>query len=114
LFFTEKKPLKYEFKVMQMILKIAVGSLLILSVVSAVAGNMYTYQDKGGKVLLTNVNPSGNFDKFTKNVRVTYDSGSYSTPNKVDKDKIDRGIYLAVIRDDSLSNSDKIKNIKKN
>jgi len=53
--------------------------------VAANAGNMYIYKDKGGQVLLTNVNPSGNFDKFTKKVKVTYykdskmyDSGSSS------------------------------------
>ncbi|MDN3452286.1 MULTISPECIES: lytic transglycosylase domain-containing protein [unclassified Psychrobacter] len=40
--------------------------------VAANAGNMYIYKDKGGQVLLTNVNPSGNFDKFTKKVKVTY------------------------------------------
>ena len=39
--------------------------------VAANAGNMYIYKDKGGQVLLTNVNPSGNFDKFTKKVKVT-------------------------------------------
>ena len=40
---------------------------------------MYIYKDKGGQVLLTNVNPSGNFDKFTKKVKVTYykDSALY-------------------------------------
>ena len=40
--------------------------------VAANAGNMYIYKDKAGQVLLTNVNPSGNFDKFTKKVKVTY------------------------------------------
>ena len=47
--------------------------------IAAQAGNMYIYKDKGGQVLLTNVNPSGNFDKFTKKVKVTYykDSGLY-------------------------------------
>ncbi len=40
--------------------------------VTAQAGNMYIYKDQGGQVLLTNVNPSGNFDKFTKKVKVTY------------------------------------------
>ena len=40
--------------------------------VSSHAGNMYIYKNKGGEVLLTNVNPSGNFDKFTKQVKVTY------------------------------------------
>ena len=47
--------------------------------IAAQAGNMYIYKDKGGQVLLTNVNPSGNFDKFTKKVKVTYykDSSLY-------------------------------------
>ncbi|ERL55384.1 lytic transglycosylase [Psychrobacter aquaticus CMS 56] len=43
-----------------------------LPTIAAQAGNMYIYKDKGGQVLLTNVNPSGNFDKFTKKVKVTY------------------------------------------
>lgn len=45
-----------------------IASTLALSTLSmtAHAGNMYIYKDKGGQVLLTNVNPSGNFDKFTK------------------------------------------------
>ena len=49
--------------------------------VAANAGNMYIYKDKGGQVLLTNVNPSGNFDKFTKKVKVTYykDSKTYDS-----------------------------------
>ncbi|MFZ3075281.1 MAG: lytic transglycosylase domain-containing protein [Psychrobacter glacincola] len=62
-------------------------SSLSLSV-AAQAGNMYIYKDKGGQVLLTNVNPSGNFDKFTKKVKVTYykdsslyDGGSSSNSN---------------------------------
>ncbi|WP_227431260.1 lytic transglycosylase domain-containing protein [Psychrobacter sp. I-STPA6b] len=36
------------------------------------AGNMYIYKDNNGQVLLTNVNPSGNFNKFTQRVKVTY------------------------------------------
>ncbi|MBP2279254.1 soluble lytic murein transglycosylase-like protein [Psychrobacter sp. PL15] len=49
--------------------------------VTAQAGNMYIYKDKGGQVLLTNVSPSGNFDKFTKKVKVTYykDSNNYDS-----------------------------------
>ena len=49
--------------------------------IAAQAGNMYIYKDKGGQVLLTNVNPSGNFDKFTKKVKVTYykDSNLYDS-----------------------------------
>lgn len=58
---------------------VALSSLSI----SAQAGNMYIYKDKGGQVLLTNVNPSGNFDKFTKKVKVTYykDSSLYNSNN---------------------------------
>lgn len=54
--------------------------------VAAHAGNMYIYKDKGGQVLLTNVNPSGNFDKFTKKVKVTYykDSKSYDSSDNND------------------------------
>lgn len=51
---------------------IAIGFLLSLLALNASAGNMYVYKDKGGQVLLNNVNPSGNFDKFTKEVKVTY------------------------------------------
>ncbi len=49
--------------------------------ITAQAGNMYIYKDQGGQVLLTNVNPSGNFDKFTKKVKVTYykDSKMYDS-----------------------------------
>lgn len=53
------------------ILLTAVAALSTLSI-SAQAGNMYIYKDKAGQVLLTNVSPSGNFDKFTKKVKVTY------------------------------------------
>jgi len=35
-------------------------------------GNRYIYKDRDGQVLLTNINPSGNFDKFTKKVNVDY------------------------------------------
>lgn len=54
------------------------SSLLFTSIalsavtMTAHAGNMYIYKDKAGQVLLTNVSPSGNFDKFTKKVKVTY------------------------------------------
>ena len=46
--------------------------LALVALPSAHAGNMYIYKDNSGQVLLTNVNPSGNFDKFTKKVKVTY------------------------------------------
>ncbi|SNT69011.1 Transglycosylase SLT domain-containing protein [Psychrobacter sp. LV10R520-6] len=56
--------------------------------VTAQAGNMYIYKDKAGQVLLTNVNPSGNFDKFTKKVKVTYykDSKNYDSSSSNSSD----------------------------
>lgn len=51
-------------------------------------GNMYIHKDKGGQVLLTNTNPSGNFDKFTKKVKVTYHRDS-----KVDGDSKSNSSY---------------------
>lgn len=54
-------------------MKRILATILITSLsLGASAGNMYVYKDKGGQVLLNNVNPSGNFDKFTKKVEVTY------------------------------------------
>lgn len=38
----------------------------------ATTGKMYIYKDRGGQVLLTNVTPSSNFDKFTKKTKVTH------------------------------------------
>lgn len=52
--------------------KILIGTLLALTTANALAGNMYIYKDKGGQVLLTNVNTSSNIDTFTKKVKVTY------------------------------------------
>ena len=51
--------------------KLLVGALLTLTAANSVAGNITIYKDKSGEVLLTSVNPSGNFDKFTKKVKVT-------------------------------------------
>ena len=53
-------------------IKLLVSALLALTAANALAGNMYIYKDKGGQVLLTNVNPSGNYDKFSKTVKTTY------------------------------------------
>lgn len=62
--------------------KFAIGTALISSsILAAHAGNMYIYKDNSGQVLLTNVNPSGNFDKFTKKVKVTYYPSSDSSNN---------------------------------
>ena len=67
-------------------LKLLVGALLALTAANSVAGNMYIYKDKGGQVLLTSVNLSSNFDKFTKKVKVTYyrdDKAIKSEPSRL-------------------------------
>lgn len=95
-----------------MILRIVISSLLALTAANAVAGNMYLYKDKGGQVKLTNINSTGNFDKFTK---VTNPNGSHSTPKKINKN-----VYLDMAdKDDNLNNGeinqaiDKLKNTAK-
>ena len=79
-----------------MILKIVISSVLALTAVNAVAGNMYLYKDKGGQVKLTNINSTGNFTKFTN------PNGSYSTPKKINKN-----VYLDMAdKDDNLNNGE--------
>lgn len=53
-------------------IKLLIGTLLVLTSANALAGNMYIKKSTEGQVLLTNVNPSGNFNSFTKKVKVTY------------------------------------------
>ena len=48
--------------------KLLAGALLALTAVNSVAGNLYIYKDKDGKVLTTIVNPSGG---LVPNVKVT-------------------------------------------
>lgn len=69
-------------------IRLLVGAVLALTAVNVIAGNMYIYKDKGGQVLLTNVNPSSNFDKFTKKVKVTYYVDKNNEANKSDKKQI--------------------------
>ena len=45
------------------------------------AANMHIYKDKSGQVLLTNIQPSGNFDKFTKKVKTTYYKDNNNSAN---------------------------------
>lgn len=79
-------------------MKRILASILATSIsFSASAGNMYIHKDKGGQVLLNNVNPSGNFDKSTKKVKATYykDSEKYGNPNSSDiSDKKEMSITL--------------------
>lgn len=60
--------------------KILVGALLVLTAAHAVAGNMYIYKDKDGKVLAVNVNPSSspkklNRDTSNKAIKTTVEKG---------------------------------------
>lgn len=52
--------------------------------------------DENGQAYLTNVNPEGNFDKFTKKVKVTYykDSEAYNSASDEDSTKSLDGNYL--------------------
>jgi hypothetical protein len=59
--------------------KLLVGALLALTAANSMAGNLYIHKDQGGQVLLTNVNPSGGFNKFTNKVEVTYYRNGSST-----------------------------------
>ncbi|SJM72553.1 MULTISPECIES: lytic transglycosylase domain-containing protein [Psychrobacter] len=60
-------------KVLARSASLVAGSIIISSsIVAANAGNMYIYKDDSGQVLLTNVNPSDNFNKYSKKVKVNY------------------------------------------
>jgi len=56
-----------------------------------VEGNVFIYKNKGGQALLTNSNPSGNFDKFTKKVKVTY----YRAEDNADSDTTKRSSNIS-------------------
>lgn len=55
-------------------IKILVGSLLVLSATNAIAAEMYIYKSKSGSALLTNVSPSSSLNKPAKTIadKVTY------------------------------------------
>lgn len=91
--------------------KLLVGTLLALTAANSIAGNMYIYKDKGGQVLLTNVNSNGNFDKFTKKVKVTYykDSQTYGE-NKSNKKQADSKEQNVSYGSSSNSNSSSYAN----
>lgn len=92
-------------------IRLLVSALLALTAANALAGNMYIYKDKGGQVLLTNVNPTGNYDKFTKTVKTTYykDSRDYqdSKPNQKQTDSAKQDVSYGT---SSNSNSDSYAN----
>ena len=84
---------------------VILGLAFALLAVNASAGNMYIHKDKGGQVLLTNVNPEGNFDSFIKKVKVTYykDPEAYSSASDEDSTKslddnyLEAGIDMSTI-----------------
>lgn len=53
--------------------KIIIGALLALMSASTTAGNMYIYKDKGGQVLLTNVNSSGSSHRLPTKANIHID-----------------------------------------
>lgn len=64
--------------------KILVGALLVLTAAHTVAGNIYIYKDKDGKVLAVNINPSSSPDKPNRNAsnktsKATIESGKEGT-----------------------------------
>ncbi len=70
-------------------------ALSILSV-SAHAGSMYIYESKTGQALLTNISkPSGNFDQFTKQVKVTYYKDAANYTNSSNNNNNDYGSSAA-------------------
>ncbi len=51
---------------------LTLSTLALTTVTTAQAASVAIYKDKRGQVLLTNVQPSGKFDKYNKKVRETY------------------------------------------
>lgn len=98
-----------------MIIKILIGSLLALTTANVVAGSMYIYEDKNGQTLLRNVSkPNGNFDKFARNVKVTYykDVGKETTNTSPQKysvnEKNNRGKDTYIKVDDNILRATKL------
>ena len=74
--------------------------LLSLSANSAMAASVAIYKDKRGQVLLTNVQPSGKFDKYRPKVRETYyRSDSSINQSTATKNHRSRDVYLAMADD---------------
>lgn len=75
---------------------LAIGLLASSSIMAAQAGNMFVYKDSSGQVLLTNVNPTGSFDKFTQKVKATYyPSSTYTGVATSDSSANDYSNYAA-------------------
>ena len=64
-------------------------TLALTTGTTAQAASVAIYKDKRGQVLLTNVQPTGKFDKYNKKVRETY----YRSDNNTYTDNISNQIY---------------------
>lgn len=82
---------------MLVVKRLILSALFSMLAVNANAGNMYVYKDKGGQVLLSNVNPSNNFDKFTKEVKVKYYLDSSAESSSLDDNYLDAGLDMVTI-----------------
>ena len=89
--------------------KLLVSALLALTAANALAGNMYIYKDKGGQTLLTNVNPSGNFDKFVKKVKKSNQTQnvSYGMSSNSNSTSYANSAYLSLRQSDFIGHTAK-------
>lgn len=77
--------------------KLLVGTLLALIAAHTVAGNMYIYKDKDGKVLAVNVNPSGKSDNIIS-VKTTYFHSDNYAPNQDDQPRNGRDSAVKLLK----------------
>lgn len=59
-------------------IRVLLCSLLSLTAINAVAANLSIFKDENGRVLLTNVAPTGEYAKYNKKVTETYYRGNSS------------------------------------
>lgn len=82
-----------------------VGSIVLSSsILAANAGNMYIYKDESGQVLLTNVNPSDNFNKHSKKVKINYYPNSGADLTATNTLTIQEPSYFSTLNTRSYSN----------
>ena len=91
-------------KVLARSASLVAGSIIISSsILAANAGNMYIYKDDSGQVLLTNVNPSGNFNKYSKKVKVNYYPNSGADVTTANTLTIQEPSYFSTLNSRSFS-----------
>ena len=77
--------------------KLLVSALLALTAANALAGNMYIYKNKGGEVLLTNVNPSGKNNNIVS-VKTTYFHSDNYAPIQNDSPRNGRDSAIKLLK----------------